>query len=287
MLAALRTPHDSATPPIYPNLVAMNTHRETVDLAKYFQRIGYAAAPRADLATLHAIHLAHATHIPFENIDVLLGRPIRLDLASLAAKLIDERRGGYCFEQNALLAAVFEQLGFTVTRLLARVRIGGERMLPRTHMVLEVAADGQSWLADVGFGAWGLLDPLPLAEGESRQHAWTYRLAKEGAEWTLSAPIAGQWHPLYSFTREPQLPVDYEPANWYTSTHPDSRFVQTLTAQMPTPEVRYLLRNRELSVFTADGLTTVPLATDAQLLTTLAEKFRLRVPPGPWLPAGV
>ena len=81
--------------------------------------------------------------------------------------------------------------------------------------------------------------------------------------------------------------MDYEPANWYTSTHPDSRFVQTLTAQMPTPEVRYLLRNRELSVFTADGLTTVPLATDAELLTTLAEKFRLRVPPGPWLPAGV
>jgi N-hydroxyarylamine O-acetyltransferase len=184
------------------------------------------------------------------------------------------------------LAAALEQLGFRVTRLLARVRIGGERLLPRTHMVLEVAAQGQCWLADVGFGAWGLLDPLPLVQGDSRQHAWTYRLANEGSEWTLSAPIAGQWHPLYTFTREPQLPIDYEPANWYTSTHPDSRFVQTLTAQMPTPEVRYTLRNRELTVVTADGLTTVPLATDAELLAALAEKFRLDVQPGPWLPPG-
>ena len=263
----------------------MNTHHTAIDLPKYFQRIAYSAAPSADLATLHAIHLAHATHIPFENIDVLLGRPIRLDLPSLADKLIDQRRGGYCFEQNALLAAVLEELGFKVTRLLARVRIGGERLLPRTHMVLEVAAEGQSWLADVGFGAWGLLDPLPLTPGDSRQHAWTYRLANQGAEWTLSAPIAGQWHPLYTFTREPQLPVDYEPANWYTSTHPDSRFVQTLTAQMPTPDTRYPLRNRELTVVTADGLTTYPLNSDADLLRALAEKFRLQVPAGPWLPA--
>ena len=259
----------------------------SLDLGGYFERIDYRGPrqpDRPDLKTLRAIHLAHATHIPFENVDVLLGKPIQLDLPSLEAKLVRDRRGGYCFEQNALLAAALEQVGFGVTRLLARVRVDSERLLPRTHMVLEVAADGRSWLADVGFGAWGLLEPLPLAEGESRQYAWPYRLRRVDREWFLEASREAAWHPLYSFTTEPQLPIDYEPANFYTSTHNDSRFVHTLTAQLPLPETRYLLRGRELMVATVDGMTTRVLEDDAELLAVLAEHFRLNLEPGPWIP---
>ena len=122
----------------------------TVDLAAYLERIGYAAELRPDHATLAGLHLAHATHIPFENLDVLLGRPIRLDLPSLQAKLVAGGRGGYCFEQNLLFAAVLRQLGFAVTPLAARVRYRTTQLLPRTHMLLLVRADGADWIADVG-----------------------------------------------------------------------------------------------------------------------------------------
>src|SRR4029434_1979169 len=115
------------------------------------------------------------------NLDILLGRPIKLDVESLERKLIDGRRGGYCFEQNLLFSTVLEQLGFTVTRLLARVRYRTTSVLPRTHMTLLVElADGR-WIADVGFGADGLLLPVPFGEGaESRQFLLTYRAVADG-----------------------------------------------------------------------------------------------------------
>jgi N-hydroxyarylamine O-acetyltransferase len=254
------------------------------DLAKYFARIDYTGPRNHDLATLRAVHFAHATHIPFENIDVLLHRPIRLDLPGLMAKLVDAERGGYCFEQNALLAAALEALGFPVTRLLARVRVHSGRLLPRTHMVLNVTAERRTWLCDVGFGAWGLLDPLPLVEGESDQYAWSYRLERNDGEWYLHAQIAGQWQPMYSFTLDPQLPVDFEPGNHYTATHPDSRFTHTLTAQRPTPETRWLLNNQQLTTATAEGLSVRTLESDEELLAALRELFHLDVPAGSWLP---
>jgi N-hydroxyarylamine O-acetyltransferase len=145
----------------------------TLDLDAYLQRIGYAGSHTPSRATLDALHLAHATHIPFENLDILLGRPIRLDLASLQAKLVAGRRGGYCFEQNRLFAAALEALGFAVTPLAARVRFGTTSILPRTHMTLQVEVDGSRVLADVGFGVFGLLLPVSLEQtGESRQFAW-------------------------------------------------------------------------------------------------------------------
>src|SRR4029453_18893395 len=102
----------------------------------YFERIAYAGDRAPSKATLDAVHLAHATHIPFENLDILLGHPIRLDLDNLQAKLVRGGRGGYCFEQNRLFAAALQALGFSVTTLGARVRFGATSIRPRTHMTL-------------------------------------------------------------------------------------------------------------------------------------------------------
>lgn len=253
----------------------------SVDLAAYFERIAYAGDTIPSAETLRALHLAHATHIPFENIDVLLGRTIRLDLLGLQAKLVRDRRGGYCFEQNALFAAVLEQLGFMVTRLLARVRVGGGVVLPRTHMVLKVEADDQPWLCDVGFGGTGMLEPVPLVEGgESRQGTWTFRLEREEDEWLLRCPECPGGADQYLFTLEPQLPVDYEPANHYCSTYPQSRFVLTLTAQLGSLHRRVMLRNRELITIDADGPRSEILPSEAVLLEVLAGEFGLRFPAG-------
>ena len=255
---------------------------DTLDLDRYLSRIGHRGAHEPTVATLRALHLAHATHIPFENLDILLGRPIRIDLPSLQAKLVAGGRGGYCFEQNTLFAAVLRELGFDVTLLAARVRFGATRVLPRTHMVLKVASEGEDWLADVGFGAAGLLLPVRFGDhAEVRQFAWTYRLIEEGGQWVLRSLRDGAWTDLYAFTLEPQLPVDFEVANHYVSTHPQSRFVQTLTAQRVGPDERRTLVNREFSIERAAGTERRTLSEDDdELLALLADSFDLRFPAG-------
>jgi N-hydroxyarylamine O-acetyltransferase len=254
-----------------------------LDLDAYLKRIEYAGPLEPTLAVLEALHLAHATHIPFESLDVLLGKPIRLDIAGLQAKLVTGRRGGYCFEQNLLLAAALEAAGFRVKHLAARVRHRGDTPLPRTHMLLLVAVDGADYIADVGFGGEGLLLPVPFRTGaECRHYAWTYRLVEERAgEWLLQSRREPDWANLYSFTLEPQTFPDYEMANHYTATHPDSPFVRTLIVQLPTPEARHSLRNLELAVDRGGGrIERQVLADDAALLRALDEVFGLRFPPG-------
>ncbi len=251
------------------------------DLDAYLARIACGGLPESNGKILREVHRAHATHIPFENLDILLGRDIRLDLESLQAKLVHARRGGYCFEQNSLLAAALETLGFPVVRLAARVRLGAERARPRTHMALLVEAEGEPWLADVGFGGWGLIEPIPLREDrETQQGAWGFRLRREGEEWILSCPQSPLAADQYSFTLEPQLPIDYEPPNHYCATHPQSTFTQTLTAQLPTENRRTILRGNELTVAKASGLTRETIQSDGQLLEVLRAQFGLRFPEG-------
>jgi N-hydroxyarylamine O-acetyltransferase len=252
-----------------------------LDLPAYFQRIGCEAAREATRKVLGKLHLAHATQITFENLDILLGRPIRIDLASIQAKLVKAKRGGYCFEQNRLFAAVLEHLGFPVTFLAARVRYRANRVLPRTHVLLKVEVEGRPWIADVGFGTVGLLQPIPLASGgESQQFGWNYRLIEEPGGWVLQAFLENDWQSLYTFTLEPQQPIDLEMANYYVSTHPESRFVQTLIAQRSTLEARYLLRNFDLIVDRHGQATTTAVANQDDLLRVLAEKFDLHFPAG-------
>ncbi len=259
----------------------MDPAADRIDLDAYLKRIGYAGdlAPTPDVLT--GLHLAHATHVPFENLDIQLGRPIRLDLDSLQAKLVRGRRGGYCFEHNTLLAAVLERVGFPVTRLAARVRLGATGVRPRTHMLLRVEAAGTSWVADVGFGGEGLLRPIPLEPGlQAEQFGHVFRLVPEGGAWVLQSRQGDAWLDLYAFTLEPQFPVDFEMANHFTSTHPTSSFVQGLVAQLRTPEVRYVLRNRDLMIERNGEISTRTVEGDEALLRVLAETFGLEFPPG-------
>lgn len=250
----------------------------TLDLAAYLRRVGYEGALEPAEDVLRALHLAHATHIPFENLDILLRHPIRLDLASLQAKLVAGGRGGYCFEHNSLFAAVLEEVGFSVTRLAARVRSGTTTLLPRTHMLLLVRCEGRTWVADVGFGAEGLLYPVPFEAGEvSEQFAWSYRVVPEGDLWVLQSLHGDTWTDLYAFTLEPQHAVDYEMANHYTSTHPDSRFRRTVTAQLAAPGIRWILRGGELTVDDGATVTRRRVGPD-ELLSVLDDTFGLRLP---------
>jgi N-hydroxyarylamine O-acetyltransferase len=257
----------------------------TLDLDAYLRRIHYSGDLNPSHPVLEALHLAHASHIPFENLDILLGRSIRLDVESLQAKMVKGGRGGYCFEQNLLFAAVLERLGFSFTQLAARVRYRTRRVLPRTHMLLLVHCDGSRWVADVGFGLEGLLLPLPFDSGQqTQQFGRIYRIATQHEQSTLQMRHSGSWTDLYSFSMEPQQLADYEMANYYTSTHPDSRFVQTLTVQLPRPDARKVLRNRELSVDDGKSVTNRTITGDVELLEVLDREFGLRFPIGTRFP---
>jgi N-hydroxyarylamine O-acetyltransferase len=252
-------------------------HLNRVDLEAYFDRIEYHGSREPSVQTLTDLHLAHATHVPFENLDVILKLPIRLDMESLQTKIVHYRRGGYCFEQNLLFAGVLGQLGFAVDLLQARVRFGTQRVIPRTHLTLAVDIENQRWLADLGFGSCGLLLPILLVPGDYQQFAWHYKLARESDRFVLQAPVGGVWQDLYVFDLEPQLAVDFEPPNHYVSTHPDSRFVQTLTVQRVAPEKRLVLRNTELMTTTPAGESRQKIASNAELIHVLSDQFGLRL----------
>jgi len=253
--------------------------RSPFDLDAYLARIECEGVHSADLAALGKLHLAHLAHIPFENLDVRLGRRVGLDLESLQAKLVRARRGGYCFEQNALFAAALRSLGFDVATLEARVRPPGAiEPLPRTHMVLEVRVEGTAWLADVGFGGDGPLLPVPLDGSPHEQPDTAYRIDREGeAVHVLRRRSKDAWVDLYAFTLSPALPIDYEVAHHFTSTYPKSPFVTTLTVQRSDPEKRRFLRGRTYTVRMGSEETVRELSDD-ELPRLVRGELRLPVP---------
>jgi N-hydroxyarylamine O-acetyltransferase len=196
------------------------------DLDAYLERIGLSGRPG-----LFAVHRAHAVAIPFENLDPRRGVPVSLDLQDLQRKLVTDRRGGYCFEHNLLLAAGLRSLGMEVDPMLARVRSGAERgtVRPRSHLVLRVTDDAGAWHADVGFGRGTLLDPIPFGTSEVHvQSGWSFRVGEEDGELVLQTLKDGAWLDEYAFPPVPVPMVDIEVSNWFTSTHPRSPFVTGL-----------------------------------------------------------
>lgn len=263
----------------------------TLDLDAYCARIGYAGGRSPTLETLRAVHIRHPEAIPFENLDPLLRRPVRLDIASLEHKLVRSGRGGYCYEHNLLFREVLVAFGFEVTGLAARVLwIAPEDALtPRTHMLLLLTLDGERYLADVGFGSMTLTAPLrfELETVQSTPHG-PFRLIRTGDDFKLQAQLGEAWKTLYRFDLQPQIQLDYEVANWYVSTHPDSRFRTGLIAARIFEDRRYVLRNNDLGVHQPNGATERRTITSAaELRTTLESTFRITLPEGPELAAAL
>jgi N-hydroxyarylamine O-acetyltransferase len=253
-----------------------------VDLDSYFARIGYAGPRTPTLETLRALQALHPAAIPFENIDVVLGRGINLAPAAVDAKLIHGRRGGYCFEQNSLFKRVLRALGFQVDSLIARPRWGRplEDVWPGTHMSLRVRIDGADWLADVGFGGCMLTAPLRLDLQDPQPTAFEpFRLRTVGEELRVEVEIAKAWRPVCDLVLSPQADADFIAPNWFTSTHPDSVFRQRLIASRTMPEVRYGLADDRL-VIRSPGVETEHRTLDADgIEAALRDIFGLAVEP--------
>ena len=253
-----------------------------MDLDAYFARVGFNGARAPTLDALRDLHLAHAQAIAFENLNPLLGWRVALDLPSVEAKLVRSGRGGYCFEQNALLAAALRELGFKVTGLAARVLWNApeDAVRPRSHMLLKIDLGGESHIADVGFGGLTLTAPLRLVTDleQSTPHE-RFRLVKVDEDLKLQALIGEAWKTLYRFDLQPAFDVDYEVANHYMSTYPTSHFRSMLIAARPVPGGRYALSNNQLTTHHLGGPSERRVLTKVQEVRQVLESmFGLTLP---------
>ncbi|MFB8083044.1 arylamine N-acetyltransferase [Streptomyces sp. NPDC056013] len=256
---------------------------EELDLDAYLARIGYQTERDGELApdlrTLTALHRAHVRAVPFENLDVALGRPVPLDLKSLQAKLVERRRGGYCYEQNSLFAAALERIGFTVTARGARNRSRGAALPPVTHALLVVAVEGEQWLADVGFGWQGPLEPVPLRDGARvEQSGWTFGIVVEDEGIHVLRSLRPQgWADLYAFSPQTLYPGDFTVMNHYSSSHPQSRFLGQVVAQWPGEDERRALVRDRLSTIRTDGVVEERVVPVDELIATLEGRFGIEL----------
>ncbi len=247
-------------------------------LAAYFERIKWTGDAPATEKTLARLLRAHMTAIPFENLDVLLGRPVRLDLASLKAKLIDNRRGGYCFEHTTLFAAMLEALGFDVSRHSARVvRFLPRDRAPRSHMFLTVNLPEGVFVVDPGFGGPAATFPVPLVDvavaGEK-----THWMARDGDFWVFRCQGEQGATDAWVSTLEHDLPVDFDVSNHYMSTHPNSPFTKGVMASIFTENGRVGVMNRDVTIREGDDVKKSQLDDRAALRRLLNDHLGFDLP---------
>ncbi|MFZ5667929.1 MAG: arylamine N-acetyltransferase family protein [Pseudomonadota bacterium] len=249
-----------------------------MDLARYLRRIGFGGEARPDLATLRAVHRAHLAAVPYENLDVQLGRPSTTDPAQAYAKIVDRGRGGWCYEMNGLLGWALGEIGFSVTRMAGAVHRAtlGEATVGN-HLVLKVEVDGEAWIADVGFGD-GPSGPYPLAAGAFRDHGFDFTLeARDNGWWRLhNHPRGGA--PSFDFRDEAADEAVFVERCAWLQTAPDSPFVLNAVVQRLTPDGLAVLRGRTLRRLTPDGDETRLLASADELVAVLRSVFSLDLP---------
>jgi N-hydroxyarylamine O-acetyltransferase len=252
------------------------------ELSQYLARIGYSGSRASTLDVLREVHWRHITCIAFENLDVLMERPIRTDVGSLVSKLVEGGRGGYCYEQNGLLLHALQALGFHVRPLLARTlwQRNPSRPVPRTHMLLRVDLDEGAFIVDAGFGSYVPTAPLALMlHVEQPTPLEAFRLVPQDGhlELQVQLPRLG-WAPVYSLLPEPVLLVDCEPMNWFHSTSPISPFTQNLAVARPDGLRRHTLRNGLYSTRDPDGRTERrEMRSGTEIMAVLAEVFLLDI----------
>lgn len=253
----------------------------TIDLDAYFARIGYHGSRTPTLETLRALHALHPGAIPFENLSVLLGQQVRIDLEALQAKLVASGRGGYCFEHNTLFKAALDTLGFKTQPLGARVvwMLGSGDLPARLHTLTLVEIDGERWIADVGFGVVTLTAPLRLdarAPQKTPHEQFRIDVTDEG-DFLLQAQLGERWAPVYRFDLVAQLDADYALGNFYVNAHPESLFVNNLLAARAIPGTRHALFNGEFSTYTPEP-SRRRLANVAELRAVLKDAFAIQLP---------
>jgi N-hydroxyarylamine O-acetyltransferase len=250
---------------------------QNFSLELYFKRIGYSGEPGADIATIAEIMRCQLFSVPFENLDVQAGKIVSLVPEEIFEKIVGRGRGGYCYEVNGLFAMALQALGIPYRLVAARPMFYPVRR-PRTHMAIVLEAGGAQWLCDLGFGSYGIRAPLNLSriDIEIQQDFDTFVLHKSGEhEYLLKALVEGEWMNQFAFDLSPQEWIDFMPANYLNSTHPDAVFVQKLLLVLHHPQGRNILLGDMLKTM-RQGVIEKQSVTPDMRSDILAQHFRLQ-----------
>lgn len=262
----------------------------TEQIRQTFLRLGLAVPETItpDRETLFRLQRAFLQAVPYENLDILAGIPLSLSEDALYDKIVTRGRGGYCFEINGFMAVLLRSMGYTVTEYLARY-LRGETAIPmRRHRVLRVTADnGSEWIMDAGIGQESFRQPLPYGDttAEVNDGFRVYRLRKrEFYGWVIEdTPLmedttVGEavFRPFYSFTEEPQLPIDYEMPSFWCEKHPDSPFTKAPMLAIKTETGRVAIDGNQLSLY-ENGTVTRRSFEEAEYPALLARYFGIRL----------
>ncbi len=249
---------------------------DNFSLKDYFERIGYAGPANADIACLRQIMQAQLFSIPFENLDVQAGNMVSMVPQQMVDKLIYRQRGGYCYEVNALFAMLLQALDIPY-RLIAARPMFYSTPRPRTHMVVLADIEQQQWLFDLGFGSYGIREPIGLhqLDCELPQSPDIFKLSQtHDGDYLLQAKVNGEWCHQFSFDLSPFELIDFIPANYFNSTHPDAVFVQKLLVVKHHPQGRHILFGDRLKTVTAAGVNE-RILDKSEIEQTLAQVFGL------------
>lgn len=261
-----------------------------MNLPAYLQRINYTGPLDPTAETLAGLHHAHLLAVPFENLDIYLGQPILPDETAFFRKIVEGRRGGFCYELNGLFAALLRELGFDVTLLSARVARESGCFGPEfDHLTLLVQLE-ERWLADVGFGEC-FREPLRLDEpGEQVQPMGSYRLSVgQTSEVFKTSEVCETrtlwerdkttgWQPQYQFTLQPRRLADFAGMCHYHQSAPESHFTQKRVCSLATPEGRVTLSDRRLIVTQNGRREERELGSQVEVESALREQFGLSFP---------
>jgi N-hydroxyarylamine O-acetyltransferase len=255
-----------------------------IDVGAYLDRVGFAAVPEPDAETLRELHRAHMLSVPFENLDIHIGRPIVLEVAALERKIVSERRGGFCYELNGAFSALLRAIGYQVSLLEARVRKadGSGFGPPFDHMLLRVRcpASPDEWLADVGFGD-SFLEPLRLVVGrEQADPTGRYRIDPADGDLALlrHARDGGTWEAEHRFGTDAHELASFRTMCRYHQTSPRSPFTQRRVCSLATPTGRLTLRDDRLISTDGDRRSERPIDGEAAFRQALLEHFGVRLP---------
>lgn len=251
-----------------------------LDIAAYFERLGMPrdTVPEYTYDFLRELQYRQVTTVPYENLDVLEGKPISLAPDALFDKMVTRRRGGWCFESNALFSYVLKQLGFEVKDYFARFLYGETTIPARRHHVLAVSCREGLYLCDVGVGRRAPRYPVKIEEGLIQEQLGEQYVFERDSflGWILMEIRGGERRRLFSFTTEEQLMVDFAAMSFYCEKHPDSPFNKTMMVSLKTEHGRKTIRDREFREFYDDEVLRIESdLSDQRRKELLANEFGL------------
>jgi N-hydroxyarylamine O-acetyltransferase len=252
------------------------------EAAAYLARLGVPAPHAPTPAALASLHRAHLLTVPFENLDIALGRPIRLDRDALVRKVVRDRRGGYCYELNGLFALLLRHLGYAVDLVSARVAMADGGLTDEfDHLALVVTSPDlpEPVLADVGFGE-GFLEPLPLRDGfERRERGQVVGIERRGELYvSRDRRDGGEWRDRFAFSETPHPMGDFAERNEWQQTSPDSHFTRSRLASTLTPTGRVTLSGNRLITTTHGRRSEIELADEDAVRAALGDHFGIVLP---------